>query len=137
MEELNDVIVKNEPICYSSQPISETREAKRQSILVKEEPIDSKIALEEFEVKTEEKFSATEEFANKASIQTTSIAFLNEETTKTAKRQSILVKEEPIDSEIKVKAEEFANKTSTQTASIAFLNEDKINSEPNKPKPNK
>ena len=33
--------------------------------------------MEEIEVKAEEKFSATEEFANKSSI-----AFLNEETTK-------------------------------------------------------
>ena len=50
----------------------------RQSILVKEEPIDNEIQTSKYqvEVKVEEKFSATEEFANKASI-----AFLNEETT--------------------------------------------------------
>ena len=57
MEESDEVRVKNEPIW------------DRQSNKVKEEPID-------IEVKAEEKFSSTEEFANKASI-----AFLNEETT--------------------------------------------------------
>ena len=117
----NEVRVKDEPICYS-QSISETREAslrnnqsnktrssdkqsfkqekhsrdaissddqpnkrKRQSMKVKEEPIDSETQKpkshiesrsEKVEVKVEEKFSAEEEFANK-----TSIAFLNEEAT--------------------------------------------------------
>ena len=80
IEKSNEVRVKDEAICDS------------QSELVKEEPIDSEIqkpsnahidlASEEFEVKTEEKFSATEEFANK-----TSIAFLNEETTSTDNHQ--------------------------------------------------
>ena len=59
MGESNEVRVKNEPIC-ESQSIPDTKEAKSQSILVK----------------AEEKFSATEEFANKISI-----GFLNEETT--------------------------------------------------------
>ena len=71
MEESNEVRVKNEPIC-DSQSISQNSETKRHSILVKEEPIY-------IEVKIEEKFSSTEEFANKASI-----AFLNEETTATS-----------------------------------------------------
>lgn len=84
MEESNEVRVKNEPIC-ESQSIPDTKEAKRQSILVIEEPIDIEMKTsksqiesnsEEVEIKTEEKFSATEEFANKDLI-----AFLNEETT--------------------------------------------------------
>ena len=77
MEESNEVRVKNEPIC-DSQSIPDTKEAKRQSNKVKEEPIDTDIqtAKSQVEVKAEEKFSATEEFANK-----TSIAFLNEQTT--------------------------------------------------------
>ena len=83
MKESNEVRVKNETIC-ESQSIPDTKEAKRQSILVKEEPIDSEMKTSskshvKVEVKTEEKFSATEEFANKASI-----AFLNEETTSTS-----------------------------------------------------
>ena len=64
---------------------------KRQSMKVKEEPKDIEMQAsksqiesmsEEVEIKTdeEEKFSATEEFANKISI-----AFLNEETITTAK----------------------------------------------------
>ena len=44
--------------------------------MVKEEPIDGEI----LEVKSEEKFSATKELADKTSIQTISIAFLNEKT---------------------------------------------------------
>ena len=67
MKESKEVRVKNEPIC-ESQSILQTSETKRQSILVKEESID-------IEVKAEEKFSSTEEFANKASI-----AFLDVET---------------------------------------------------------
>ena len=76
MEVSNEVRVKNEPFCYS-QPISETREAK-----VKEEPIDIEIetSKSQIDVKAEKKFSETEEFANKTSIQTASIAFLNEDT---------------------------------------------------------
>ena len=74
MEESNKVRVKNEPIC-DSQSIPDTKEAKRQSMKVKEEPIDNEMQKSQVEVKAEEKFSATEEFANKASI-----AFLNEET---------------------------------------------------------
>ena len=50
MEGLNQVRVKNEPIC-ESQCISQTSETKR---LVKEEPID-------IEVNAEEKFSSTED----------------------------------------------------------------------------
>ena len=70
IEVSNEVRVKNEPICYS-QPISETR--------VKEEPIDI-TSKSQIDVKAEKKFSETEEFANKTSIQTASIAFLNEDT---------------------------------------------------------
>ena len=61
----DEVIVKNEPICYS--------ESTKKTMKVKQEPIEQS---EEVEVKAEEKFSATEEFANKISI-----AFLNEEPT--------------------------------------------------------
>ena len=68
MDESNEVRLKNESIC-ECQSIPDTKEAKRQSILVKEEP-------------------KTEEIANKASI-----AFLNEETTGT--------KSENLDSYIK------------------------------------
>ena len=68
MEESNEVRVKNEPICYH-QSISQTSEPI-DSVMLKSKP--------QIEVKAEEKFSATEEFQ---SIQTTSIAFLNEETT--------------------------------------------------------
>ena len=70
MKESNEVRVKDEPIC-DSQWISQTSEAKRQSI-------DNEIQTSKYqvEVKVEEKFTATEEFANRASI-----AFLNEETT--------------------------------------------------------
>ena len=55
---------------------------KRQSIKVKVEPIDSEMETSktQIEVKAEEKFSATEEFANKSSIHSVSIGFLNEET---------------------------------------------------------
>ena len=60
MDVSKELKVRNEPIC-DSQSISST---KRQSIL-------------EVKVKDEEKCSATEKFSNK-----TSIAFLNEETTK-------------------------------------------------------
>ena len=63
---LDEVRVKNEPICYS-QSISQTRKSNK----VKEEPIDQEVIAEE----EEEKYSAREEFTNKASI-----AFLNEET---------------------------------------------------------
>ena len=122
MEASNEVKVKNEPI-FDSQSISDTRKAtlsndnpikktyiehsikhekkfpisdskssredissddqpnkrKRQSMNVKEEPIDIEMQTsKEIVVKSEEKFSATEEFANK-----TSIAFLNEEETTT------------------------------------------------------
>ena len=81
MEESNEVRVKDEPIC-DSQSIPETREVKRRSKLVKEEPIDIEIQTSQVEVKVEEKFSSTEEFAN---ANKTSIAFLNEETTHTTK----------------------------------------------------
>ena len=78
---LKRIKVKNEPICDSQSKSS----TKRQSILVnkvKEEPkdIEMKSISEEVEVKVEEKFSETVEFANYTSIQTTSIAFMNEET---------------------------------------------------------
>ena len=55
---------------------------KRQSIKVKVEPIDSEMETSktQIEVKAEEKFSAAEEFANKSSIHSVSIGFLNEET---------------------------------------------------------
>ena len=72
-----EVRVKDEPI-YDSLSIAER---KVQSIKVKEEPNDIEMQTSKIEVKAEEKFSATEEFTNKSSIQTTSIAFLNEETT--------------------------------------------------------
>ena len=76
MASTEEVRVKNEPICYS-QSISQNKIEKK----VKEEPIEMS---EEVEVKTEEKFSATEEFnSNKSSIQTFSIAFLNEENEET------------------------------------------------------
>ena len=66
MEKFNKVRVKKEPICTDSQSIiSQTSRAKK----VKEEPIEIVKA-------EEEKFCATKEFANKASI-----AFLNEEIT--------------------------------------------------------
>ena len=93
MEASDQVVVKNDPstlrlnkeqsIKQESQPIpisdsKRTRQdisidyppnkRKRQSMKVKEEPID------QVEVKDEEKLSATEEFS------TTSIAYLNEET---------------------------------------------------------
>ena len=92
----NEVRVKNEPI-YDSQSIPQNKEASlsnslpnrtqsNEAIRIKEEPIDIEMKTsksqiesrseEEVEIKTEEKFSATEEFINK-----TSIAFLNEETT--------------------------------------------------------
>ena len=82
MEESNKVRVKDEPIFYN-QSISQTK--KDTCKKVKKEPIENEMQTpksqiesnsEEVEVKAEEKFSATEEFANK-----TSIAFLNEETT--------------------------------------------------------
>ena len=70
-----------EDISSEDQP----NKRKRLSMKVKEEPIDSEKSqiLEEVEVKAEEeeKFSAKEEFVSKRSIQTASIAFLNEETT--------------------------------------------------------
>ena len=78
IEKLDEVRVKNEPIC-DSQSIPESKISKK----VKEEPIDNDIETskshiesksEEVEIKAEEKFSATEEFANKISI-----AYLNEE----------------------------------------------------------
>ena len=85
----NDLIVKNEPIC-DNQSISETSETNKK---VKEERLDIEMQTtsksqiesisEEVEVKAEEKFSSTEEFANKASI-----AFLNEETTTTTTDKS-------------------------------------------------
>ena len=67
-EVLDEVRVKNEPIC-DKQSISQIKKAMK----VKEEPIDMP---EEVEIKAEEKFSATEEFANKILI-----AFFNEEPT--------------------------------------------------------
>ena len=98
----NELRLKKDPICYDSQSILQTREEatnkrtredtsindqpnkrKRQSIVaikVKEEPS------KEIVVKAEEKFSTTEEFANKRSIQSVSVAFLNEE--KTSNSQS-------------------------------------------------
>ena len=79
MKESNEVRVKDEPIC-DSLSISQTIAVKRQSNKVKEEPIDSEIetsSKSQVEVKVEEKFSETEEFANKASI-----AFLDEEISK-------------------------------------------------------
>ena len=72
--------VKNEPIC-DSQFISQTKVLVNK---IKEEPIEIEMQTfqsnieptsEEVQVKAEEKFSATEEFANKISI-----AFLNDET---------------------------------------------------------
>jgi hypothetical protein len=71
------------------EPISDIQSKfsiKRKSILinkVKEEPKDNemKSISEEVEVKVEEKFSETVEFANYTSIQTTSIGFMIEETT--------------------------------------------------------
>ena len=73
MEESNQVIVKNEPIC-DIQSIPETREAKRQSNKVKKEPIDIEVqtSKSQIELKTEEKFSSREEVV--------SIGYLNEET---------------------------------------------------------
>ena len=74
MEESDKVKVKNIAIC-DSQSIPETREAKRQSNKVKNEPIDIKIEAykSQIEVKTKEKFwSSREEFV--------SISFLNEAT---------------------------------------------------------
>ena len=99
-EESNEVRVKDEPIYAHLSisnifiPISGSKRTKedttRDKMKVKEEPLDiqmqtsSKFQMgsksEEVEVKAEEKFSATEEFANK-----TSIAFLNEDTTTTTK----------------------------------------------------
>ena len=62
--------------------IDDQPKLKRQSVLVnkvKEEPIDIEMQTsQEIVVKSEEKFSATQEFENK-----TSIAFLNEEETTT------------------------------------------------------
>lgn len=53
---------------------------ERLANIVKEEPID--IEMQTFKSDEEEKFSTTEEFSkNKTTIQTVSIAFLNEETT--------------------------------------------------------
>ena len=77
---MEEVRVKNEPICYT-QSISQENK-------VKEEPIDVKIQSSKLQIevkaeKEEEKFSAREEFTNK-----TSIAFLNEETNKTASQKS-------------------------------------------------
>ena len=81
-----EVRVKNEPIC-DSQSISDKREVL--AMKVKEEQIDIEMQTskshiesrsEEVELKAEEKFSASEEFTNKTSIQTVSIAFLNKET---------------------------------------------------------
>ena len=71
METSNEVKVKNEPIC-DSQSIPETREAKRQSNKVKNEPIDIEIqtSKSQIEVKTEE--------------EVVSIGFLNEEYEKTS-----------------------------------------------------
>ena len=93
-----EVRVKNEPIC-DSQSISQTKKANK----VKEEPIDIEMQTskshiksmsEEVELKAEEKFSASEEFTKKTSIQTVSIAFFNEETNSnqatTSKSQSIV-----------------------------------------------
>ena len=73
IEVLDEVRVKNEPISYS-QSISQNKQENR----VKKEPIDQEVKSEK-----EEKFSATEEFTNK-----TSIAFLNDETNKTASQKS-------------------------------------------------
>ena len=99
----NEERVKNELI-YDNQSIPQNKEATlsnslpnmTQSIVsmrIKEEPIDIEMKTskshiesrseEEVEIKTEEKFSATEEFINK-----TSIAFLNEDTPTTSNRQS-------------------------------------------------
>lgn len=92
MEVINDLRVKNEPI-WEDNPISDSKQDKhkRQSILstkVKEEPKDSEMQTSnsQIEVKSEEeeKFSAIKEFADdKTSIQTISIAFLNEESIQT------------------------------------------------------
>ena len=86
IEESNEVIdgvrIKNEPI-FDSLSIPESN--KVQTMKVKVEPIEietqqlkshNEYKSEAVEVKGEEKFLATEEFVNKASI-----AFLNEETT--------------------------------------------------------
>jgi len=75
MEESNEVRVKDEPIC-DSLSISQTIEVKRQSNKVKEDSEIETSSKSQVEVKVEEKFSETEEFANKASI-----VFLNEEIT--------------------------------------------------------
>ena len=112
MEATKKVRVKKEPIS-TSQSISETsqvtmRSNKEQTIEIsnrkrsredisnddedesnkpKRQPILSK----EIEVKAEkeeEKFSATEEFAKKTSIQTVSVAFLNDEPTTNDNNQS-------------------------------------------------
>ena len=63
--------VKNEPIC-NSQSISQSKKENK----VKEEPIDIELKNFNFqiEVKSEDKFSATKEFADKTSIQTISIS---------------------------------------------------------------
>lgn len=90
MEVSVEVRVKNEPIC-DTQSISETKKTLKNKVNEEQSDIEmqtskSKIESrsEEVQVKTEEKFSATEESANKIPIQTTSIAFLNEETNTTA-----------------------------------------------------
>ena len=75
IEVSNEVTVKNEPICYS-----QTIKANK----VKGVPMDIEIQTSKSQIKSKsEKFSATEEFANKRSIQTASIAFLNEDATVT------------------------------------------------------
>ena len=84
--QINDSKRTRESISSDDNPNSEQpNKRKRQSIVamgIKEEPIDSEIQTSksqiEVKVEKEEKFSATEEFANKASI-----AFLNEEETTT------------------------------------------------------
>lgn len=130
MEVSNEVRVKDEPI-YDSQSFSDTRKAtlrsnkpnnitnndwsikherqfipiseskrtredisiddeekpnkrKKQSMKIKEEPIDNETQTsKEIFIKAEEKFSATKELAYKTSIQTVSIAFLNKDETST------------------------------------------------------
>ena len=94
--QINDSKRAREDISIDNNPDNEQpNKRRRQSIVatkIKEEPIDSEIQTskshienrseEEVEVKSEEMFSETKEFTTiKSSIQTISIAFLNEKDT--------------------------------------------------------
>ena len=70
MKELNEVRVKNEPIC-DSQSIAENREAKRQPYKVKNEPLDNEIQTSKSHIKVKTESSREE---------VNYIGFLNEET---------------------------------------------------------